>query len=516
MLVCIQMKILRLILGDQLNSQHSWFSEVNTDILYCLMEIRSETDYVNHHIQKVAGIFKAMQCFAQDLTEKGHLVTYIKLNDKNNLQSFSANLNQLLHQHNIEKFEYQEPDEYRVDEHLKTFSQSLSIPTEMFSTEHFMTSRTELAELFKGKKTYLMETFYRKIRSRFQIMMENGIPIGGQWNFDHDNRNKFTGQVPLPHPCSPQTNVQDVVNEIRKADVKTIGTIDAQNFIWPVNRAQSLELLKVFCSDLLEHFGSYQDAMLKNHWTLFHSRLSFALNIKLISPLEVVNAAVDEWKKRPDEISLSQIEGFVRQIIGWREYMRGVYWAHMPEYAQRNYFAHTNSLPEWYWTGETKLNCLKKAIGQSLEKAYAHHIQRLMVTGNFALLAGVHPDEVDQWYLGIYIDAFEWVEITNTRGMSQFADGGLVGSKPYVSSANYIDKMSDYCEGCHYDKKKKTGHKACPFNSLYWNFYDRNRSLLVRNPRIGMMYRTWDKMNPADKTDILNQADYYLKHLNEL
>jgi deoxyribodipyrimidine photolyase-related protein len=247
---------------------------------------------------------------------------------------------------------------------------------------------------------------------------------------------------------------------------------------------------------------------------LFHSRLSFSLNNKMLSPLEVVEKVERYWFANQDRINIAQVEGFIRQIIGWREYMRGVYWAKMPEYATLNFFGHNRKLPEFYWSGKTKMNCLKHSIGQSLEKSYAHHIQRLMVTGNFALLAGIHPDEVDQWYLGIYIDAIEWVEITNTRGMSQFADGGIVGTKPYVSSANYIDKMSDYCKGCHYDKSLKIGEKACPFNSLYWHFYHRNEDKLAKNPRIGMAYRTLEKMK--DKSKILDQAEKYLGNLEGL
>jgi deoxyribodipyrimidine photolyase-related protein len=230
----------------------------------------------------------------------------------------------------------------------------------------------------------------------------------------------------------------------------------------------------------------------------------------------VINRCITEWEKRPNEISISQIEGFVRQILGWREYMRGIYWAKMPEYSQLNFFNHQAKLPEWFWTAQTKMNCLHHAIKQSLDYAYAHHIQRLMITGNFALLAGIHPDEVDKWYLGIYIDAIEWVEITNTRGMSQFADGGIVGTKPYVSSAAYIDKMSNYCQNCFYDKSKKVGEKACPFNSLYWNFYDSNRKLLEKNPRIGMMYKVWDKMQSDTKVEILHQAEKYLNEIESL
>lgn len=240
------------------------------------------------------------------------------------------------------------------------------------------------------------------------------------------------------------------------------------------------------------------------------------MNTKMLSPKEVIDSAVTAWRKNRDTIQYNQLEGFVRQIIGWREYMRGMYWLKMPEFATLNFFNHKENLPTWYWTGKTKMNCLRDAITQSLNMAYAHHIQRLMITGNFALLAGIHPDEVDAWYLGIYIDALEWVEITNTRGMSQFADGGLIGTKPYVSSASYIDKMSHYCATCFYDKSKKTGEKACPFNSLYWNFYDRHFHKLSKSPRIGMVYKLWEKMKPQDKEALLKQADYYLQNINSL
>jgi deoxyribodipyrimidine photolyase-related protein len=354
------------------------------------------------------------------------------------------------------------------------------------------------------------------MRKKYHILMEGDKPLTGKWNYDGENRKK----LPKDHkPTSPlvfQNDVTKIVSEIQKIDIKTIGNIDAENFVWPINRKQSLELLDFFVTECLALFGSYQDAMTPNEWSLYHARLSFSMNVKLISPLEVIQRAITEWENNPEEIAYHQLEGFVRQIIGWREYMRGIYWNKMPEYATMNYFNHENQLPEWFWTGKTKMNCLKDAINQSLNYAYAHHIQRLMVTGNFALLAGIHPDEVDAWYLGIYIDAIEWVEITNTRGMSQFADGGIVGTKPYVSSAAYIDKMSHYCGSCFYKKAVKTGDKACPFNSLYWNFYDKNEDKLGKNPRIGMMYNVWRKMKPEDKVALLEQADYYLKNINNL
>jgi deoxyribodipyrimidine photolyase-related protein len=510
-------KIVRLILGDQLNINHSWFCEVNNDVTYVLMEIQSETNYAQHHIQKVLAFFAAMQQFAAHLTALKHQVIYYKLNDKNNLQSFDKNIQSLIITHGFTHFEYLLPDEYRVDEHLLLFTKNLKITHRAYDTEHFYTERNELGNFFKGKKTYLMESFYRYMRKKHQVLVVNGDqPLHGQWNFDGDNREKLPKNH---HPIAPllfSNDVSEIEKEIIEANVKTIGTVNSDNFIWPVNRAQSIELLNFFVEHCLALFGTFQDAMAPNEWSLYHSRLSFAMNIKMISPQEVIEKAIEAYQKAPHKIQYNQLEGFVRQIIGWREYMRGIYWEKMPHYAQLNYFEHHEKLPDWFWTGKTKMNCLKNAIQQSLQFAYAHHIQRLMITGNFALLAGVHPDEVDAWYLGIYIDALEWVEITNTRGMSQFADGGIVGSKPYVSSATYINKMSSYCTGCYYNKAKKTGDKACPFNSLYWNFYDKHESKLAKNPRIGMMYNVWRRMQPHDKTELLTQAEYYLKHINEL
>ncbi len=509
-------KTIRLLLGDQLNSNHSWFKLVDDTITYVLMEIRSETDYATHHIQKIAGFFSAMQNFAIEMKANGHQVIYFHLNDENNLQAFDKNIYYLIEREKYTHFEYQFPDEYRLDELLKIFCKAISITVDAVDSEHFMSTRYELGDFFKGKKNFLMESFYHMMRKKHHILMEGDKPLTGKWNYDSENRKK----LPKDHmPISPlvfHNDVTKILAEINKTTIKTIGTIDAENFVWPINRAQSLALLDFFVTKCLALFGSYQDAMIPNQWSLYHARISFAMNIKLITPLEVINRAIEEWQNRPDEIEYNQLEGFVRQIIGWREYMRGIYWNKMPDYANLNYFNHKEKLPNWFWTGKTKMNCLKDAINQSLNFAYAHHIQRLMVTGNFALLAGIHPDEVDAWYLGIYIDAIEWVEITNTRGMSQFADGGIVGTKPYVSSAAYIDKMSHYCGSCFYKKALKIGDKACPFNSLYWNFYDKNEDKLGRNPRIGMMYNVWHKMKPDAKADLLAQADYYLKNINNL
>ena len=511
-------KTLRLLLGDQLNHHHSWFENQNEETLYVMMEVLQETAYVKHHLQKIVGFFLAMRHFGQYLSQKGHHVFYFSIQEEANRQTISGNLNFLIKKFGIEKLEYQLPDEYRLDVQLKEYTQSLTIPSEVYDTEHFLTKRNTVADLFKNKKTYLLETFYRKMRVKYGILMEEDgkTPLTGKWNYDAENRKKLPKKMVIPKALSFSRDVSNIVHTLKQLEIATIGNIDKKHFSLAVTRAEALELLDHFIKFRLINFGKYQDAMTQRDDLVFHSKLSFAMNVKLLSPLEVVEACIAYWEKRQDVITIAQIEGFVRQIVGWREYMRGIYWAKMPEYATLNALNHQASLPEFYWTGKTKMNCLHHAINQSLNTAYAHHIQRLMVTGNFALLLGVHPDEVDAWYLGIYMDAIEWVEITNTRGMSQFADGGIVGTKPYVSSANYIHKMGDYCSNCQYDRKLKYGKNACPFNSLYWDFYDRHREHFKKNPRVAMMYRVWDKIDTEEQVMILKQADFYKKQVGEL
>ena len=509
-------KVLRLILGDQLNLQHSWYSEVDSSILYVLMEVRTETDYAWHHIQKAVAFFAAMENFAAALTDKGHQVHYIKLDDPDNVQNFGDNCNQLIGHHHIEAFQYQLPDEYRLDVALSNYCTSLTIETKAFDTEHFFSKREELGQFFPDKDNLLMEPFYRHMRRKHHLLMDGDEPVGGKWNFDIENRKKLPSKHRPDPPYLFSNDVSAQYKRILDAEVKTIGTIRPKSFFWPLDRQQSLQLLRHFTSNCLRLFGTFQDAMHADEWSLYHSRLSFCMNTKMLSPHEVIATAIKAWEDAREEITLNQLEGFIRQILGWREYMRGIYWLRMPAFATLNQLHHRRNLPQWYWTGDTKMNCLSKSIHQSLNHAYAHHIQRLMITGNFALLCGIHPDQVDFWYLGIYIDAIEWVEITNTRGMSQYADGGITGSKPYTGSANYIHNMSNYCERCSYDRKAKTGEKSCPFNSLYWDFHDRHRAQLEHHPRLTMVYKIWDGMPATLRAEVLERANYCLSHLNSL
>ncbi|SNR79211.1 deoxyribodipyrimidine photolyase-related protein [Maribacter sedimenticola] len=500
------MKTLRLILGDQLNQNHSWFNTVDENVIYIMSEMRQETDYVKHHIQKVVAFFMAMRDFKEQLSSKGHHFIYYTVTNPENPQQLKQLIEQAIEKNQINRFEYLLPDEYRLDQQLKEICADLTIDSAFFDTEHFYTTRSQLKDFFKGKKQLIMESFYRMMRKKHNIMMVNDQPEGGKWNFDHSNRKKWKGQPTIPHERGFRKNVTEILKELEEANVVTFGSIDPEQFSWPVTRADCLSVLNYFCNELLVHFGDYQDAMHEDQKFLFHSRISFAMNAKILSPKEVVDKVLDHYYSHKEDIHISQVEGFIRQIVGWREYMRGIYWKEMPDYKNMNKLENTNKLPDFYWTGNTKMNCLKHAIGQSLDTAYAHHIQRLMIIGNFSLLTQMHPDEVDKWYLGVYIDAIEWVEITNTRGMSQFADGGIVATKPYVSSANYIHKMSNYCGNCQYSHTKKIGESACPFNALYWNFLAEKKSHFKDNQRMAMMMSLLEKMDGEKLAELQKRA----------
>lgn len=492
------MKTLRLILGDQLNQNHSWFSTTNDDVLYCMFEMRQETDYVKHHIQKVVGFFAAMREFSRQLEEKKHKLIYFNILDSNNLHDLEKNIKFLIEKNAIEHFEYQAPDEYRLDEQLKSICQDLSIRCSSCDTEHFLTSREELTDFFEGKKQLLMERFYRYMRKKHHILMAGEQPEGGIWNYDHNNRKKWKGSPEIPDYKAFKNDVKQICRDISSSNIATIGHFDSTYFEYPITLKQAQQQLAYFCTTLLQHFGDYQDALHTEEVYLFHSRLSFAMNLKIISPKEIITSVLEHYRKNMESIDIAQVEGFIRQVIGWREYMRGMYWKEMPSYKALNVLENHEAIPDFFWTGETKMNCLQKTINNSLDHAYAHHIQRLMITGNYLLLTQTHPDAVDDWYLGIYIDAIQWVQLPNTRGMSQYADGGKIATKPYVSSGSYINKMSNYCGSCHYNFKEKIGPKACPFNSLYWNFLDDKKPKLFTNQRMRMMYSVLNKFSAED------------------
>ncbi len=537
---------IRLILGDQLNAKHSWFRSKDNSVVYVIAELHQETGYTKHHVQKVCAFFSAMQAFANALKQAGHRVLHLTLDDTAHFDHLDALIIHLLQAYQAHRFEYQLPDEYRLRDQLRQLCLQLQLeepnPDKVTSdrqaldqtgraiscryteTEHFYLTEAQIAKEFVANKRHQLEAFYRRIRKRTGILMQEGNPEGGAWNFDKENRDKLKPADfnAVPSPLLFANDVSDILERLERHHVETIGEAQ-QQLLWPVTRKQALELLDHFCRYNLVNFGRFQDAMTgrldslleQKQWSLYHSRLSFALNAKILSPHQVVDAAIAAYRANP-AITIAQIEGFVRQIIGWREFVRGVYWANMPNYATLNTLNAKRDLPEWFWSGKTHMRCQQHVIGQSLTHSYAHHIQRLMVTGNFCLIAGIDPDQVDDWYLGIYVDAIEWVEMPNTRGMSQFADGGVVGSKAYAASGNYMKKMSDYCGDCHYEVSQTTESNACPLNSLYWHFMVTHQENFASNPRNRMVYANWNKRTPEAQAAVLNKAQSLLSHINQL
>jgi len=511
-------KTLRLILGDQLNASHSWFRKKDDEIVYLIAEVNEEHQYVKHHVQKICAFFLAMQQFAQALANAGHQVIYLTLDETKEYASFAELIAALNTAHAFKNFEYQQPDEYRLSEQISQLASEFK-HSKVYSNEHFYLTQEDINEEFKQGEHTTMEFFYRRMRKRFGILVENNKPIGGRWNFDQNNRNKLkeADLKDIPEPLVFDNDVSDILERLQAHSVSYFGK-ESKQLIWPVTRRQARQLLTFFCQHQLVHFGRFQDAMTQASdyaWSIYHSRLSFALNSKILSPKEVIERVLEHWQDNPS-IDIAQVEGFIRQILGWREYVRGIYWRNMPEYAEKNALQASHPLPDYFWNGKTQMNCLRQCLTQSLDYSYAHHIQRLMVIGNFCLLFGIDPDQVDEWYLGVYIDAIEWVEMPNTRGMTQFADNGIVATKPYAASSNYINKMSDYCKHCSYTQSKKVGDKSCPLNSAYWHFIYRHREKFESNPRMSMVYRTWQKMEDKQQQAILEQADDYIANLNRL
>ncbi len=510
----------KLVLGDQLNAQHSWFQQLSNDVLFVVAELKQEQEYVSHHGQKQVAFFAAMQSFAQELVSEGHQVLHLTLDDTENFKDLPELIVSICQITSAQQFHYQRPDEYRLLSQLRQLSIESAVSVEA-DTEHFLCGFEDLLQTFPSNKAVRLENFYRKMRKKHHILVgEEQQPEGGKWNYDVENRKKLKKADidEVPQPLAFANNVADIIERLQRHELMGFGRVE-QQLLWPVNRGQALNLLAHFCQICLPTFGTFQDAMTQegdSKWSLYHSRLSFALNSKLLSPMEVIQSALDVYNKRPDRSLLAQVEGFIRQILGWREYVRGMYWANMPGYEQKNFLQHNNVLPDFFWNGQTRMSCMKHAIDQSLDYAYAHHIQRLMITGNFSVLAEIEPKQVHEWYLGIYIDAIEWVELPNTIGMALYADGGLIASKPYVSSGAYINRMSDYCKGCEYNIKARSGDNACPFNALYWRFMVKHRERLTKNPRMNMVYRGWDNLDDQEQNATLETAQAYLSDLNSL
>lgn len=494
-----------MILGDQLSQSVSSLQRGDRDVDRILMvEVHEEAMYVRHHKKKIAFLFSAMRHFADQLRRDGWQVDYVQLDDPENTGSFSGEVERAVRRHRPDRLLLTEPGEWRVLEMMRTWAEALSCPVEILEDDRFVATHAEFQAWADGRKQLRMEYFYREMRRKTGLLMNGDQPEGGKWNYDAENRKPAKADLfmPMPMEFAPDEKTRGVLALVRDRFADHFGDLDP--FWFGVTRTQALSALDQFIDNALHAFGDYQDAMLEGEKFLYHSLLSLYINAGLLDPLEVCQRV--ETAYRDGRAPLNAAEGFIRQIIGWREYVRGIYWLKMPDYVDLNYFGNTRDLPEFYWTADTEMACLRAAISQTKEDAYAHHIQRLMVTGNFALLAGVDPKQAHEWYLAVYADAYEWVELPNTLGMSQFADGGLLGSKPYAASGNYINKMSDHCKTCRYDVKLKTGEDACPFNPLYWDFLHRNREKLAGNPRMAQMYRTWDRMSDEKRADYLKSA----------
>ena len=505
------MTTLRFVLGDQLTRDGAALRDIASGDVVLMVEVADETTYVKHHKQKIAFILSAMRHFADELRADGLAVDYVRLDASGNSGSLTGELQRAVKRHAATRVIVTEPGEWRVLAQMKTWQGMLSIPVEIRDDDRFFASTARFAAWAKDRKSLRMEFFYREMRRETDLLMQGDEPAGGQWNFDSENRKRLPKALSLPQRFgyAPDAITQEVLALVGRRFADHFGDLDP--FDWAVTRADALRSLQDFLDHALPNFGDYQDAMATGEPFVFHSLISPYLNAGLLTPREICIAAEREY--RETRAPLNAVEGFIRQILGWREYIRGVYWLKMPDYAQTNALNARRTLPWLYWSGDTEMHCMKEAIGQTRRTAYAHHIQRLMVTGNFALLAGIAPKQIAEWYLVVYADAYEWVELPNVQGMSQFADGGLLASKPYASSGAYIDRMSDYCKPCVYDVKQKSGPTACPFNYLYWAFLIRNAKTLRGNPRMAMPYRTLDGWDAPRKAAIAAEAERFLDGL---
>jgi deoxyribodipyrimidine photolyase-related protein len=503
------MTLLRLILCDQLSENISSLikADKEKDIIM-IAEVMEEATYVKHHKKKLVFLFSAMRHFAIFLKALGFKVHYIKIDDSDNAGSLEGELGKAISRFNISKIIVTHPGEYRLLKKIKNWNMLFDVDVEIKEDNRFLCSINNFKDWSKGKTQLRMEFFYREMRKKYNILMEGEVPFGGKWNYDSENRKipDHRTIIPCPYKSKLDEVTQEVMQVVKGMFHSHFGDIEPFNYA--VTRKDALKVLDHFINNSLSKFGDYQDAMLEGEPFMFHSHISFYLNCGLLDPLECVLAAENAYHSKL--ASLNSVEGFIRQVIGWREFIRGIYWLKMPGYSEENFFQANKELPEFYWTANTDMNCLKQCIKETKENAYAHHIQRLMVLGNFALLTGVDPSQVNEWFLIVYADAYEWVELPNVTGMSLFADGGFFASKPYAAGGSYINKMSNYCKSCKYDVSKKSGPDACPFNYLYWNFLLKNKDKLDKNPRIALTYKTLDKMEEIKKENIIKDSIRFL------
>ncbi|SFN21741.1 cryptochrome/photolyase family protein [Dokdonella immobilis] len=496
-----------IVLGDQLDLAASAFDgfDAARDTVW-MAEVAEESTHVWSSKPRIALFLAAMRHFALALRKAGRTLIYQQLDDADAAPDLATALRAAIAKHGPERLVMTAPGDWRVLQALRGVARDAGLELELRDDRHFYTTVRDFAAHAKGRKTLRLEYFYRELRKRHDILMDGGKPLGGQWNYDVENRGAFDAEgprdVPEPIRFEPDALTREVLDLVASRFADHPGSLDA--FAWPVSREQALESLMRFVRDRLPQFGRYQDAMWPGQPWLYHSHLSAALNLKLLDPREVVSAAVEAHED--GRAPLADVEGFVRQILGWREYVRGIYWTRMPDYLESNALDAHVDLPGFYWTGDTDMHCLADTIAQTLEHGYAHHIQRLMVTGLYALLLGVEPKQVHAWYLAVYVDAVEWVELPNTLGMSQFADGGLMASKPYAATGQYIDRMSGYCKDCRYDPKQRTGETACPFSTLYWDFLIRHADRLRENPRMALQVRNLERLDDVEKRTIRDAA----------
>ena len=507
-------KRLVLILGDQLDRQSAALRDFESKLDEVVMiESIPEAQVVWSHKAKIALFLSAMRHYAKELVADGFPVHYVR---GSNL-SIVDTLKKLVQEKGVTHLVCVEPGEWRLKLAIEKIAQDFDLQLDMREDEHFYCSHREFREWADNKKELRLEFFYRLMRKTRNILLDkDGNPEGGQWNFDQDNRKPYPksgpGIIETPVLFEPDEMTKEVLAYVEKNHSQHPGSLE--HFRWPVTRAQALEALQYFVDYRLRNFGIYQDAMWTDTPYGWHSILSSSLNLKLLNPREVISAVLDAWKKY--SLDLSTVEGFIRQILGWREFVRGMYYLDMPKMATDNFYGHQRALPNWYWTGNTKMRCMQDAVGQTLNYGYAHHIQRLMVTGNFALLAEILPSAVCDWYLAVYVDAIEWVELPNTAGMALFANGGRFTSKPYIASGAYIKRMSNYCGGCKYKPDVRFGESACPVTTLYWNFLIKHRQQFDNNPRTRLMTANLKKINDADQAAIVEHAQQVLNNLNNL